>query len=82
MNQTTDHQADRRKAVMRMFMVLVAGVVGLVVALIFAVPLLPDGDDFVRGIVLTAIAGAISAFLSFIGLIVKGIVDNLTRDES
>ena len=64
-----------------MFIVLVLGVVGLVLALIFAVPALPDEDDFVRGIVLTAIAGAISAFLSFIGLIVKGIVDNLTRDE-
>lgn len=58
---------------------LVLGVVGLVPALIFPSPLLSD-DDFVRGIVLTAISGAISAFLSFIGLIVKGIVDNLTRE--
>ena len=62
-----------------MFVVLVLGVVGLVPALIFPIPLLSD-DDFVRGIVLTATAGAISAFLSFIGLIVKGIVDNLTRE--
>ena len=66
---------------MVMFGVLIAGVVGLVVALICSISVLPK-DDFVRGIVLTAIAGAISAFLSFIGLIVKGIVDNLTRDES
>ena len=79
---TVDHQTARRRAVLWMFGILVSGVVGLVLALIFAVPLLPDENDFVLGIVLTAIAGAISAFLSFIGLIVKGIVDNLTRDES
>ena len=66
---------------MVMFGALIAGVVGLVVALICSISVLPK-DDFVRGIVLTAIAGALSAFLSFIGLIVKGIVDNLTRDES
>ena len=51
-------------------------------ALIFSVSVLPSDDDFVGGIVLTAIAGAISAFLSLIGLIVKGIVVNVTRDES
>ena len=65
-----------------MFLVLVLGIVSLVVALVFSVSVLPEGDDFVRGIVLTAIAGAISAFLSFIGLIIKGLVDNLTRDGS
>ena len=65
---------------MWMFGILVLGVGGLVLALIFAVPSLPD-DDFVKGIILTAIAGAISSFLSFIGLIVKGLVDNLTREE-
>ena len=78
---TVDHQTARRRAAMVMFGVLIAGVVGLVVALICSISVLPK-DDFVRGIVLTAIAGAISAFLSFIGLIVKGIVGNLTRDES
>ena len=79
---TTDHQTARRRTAMWMFVVLVAGVGVLVGILAFSVNLLPD-DDFVRGIVLTAIAGAISAFLSFIGLIVKGLVDNLTRqDES
>ena len=67
---------------MVMFSVLTAGVVGLVLALVFSVAFLPKDDDLVRGIVLTAIAGAISSLLSFIGLIVKGIVDNLTRDES
>ena len=78
--KTVDQQTARRRAAMWMFATLILGVVGLVVALIFAVPALPD-DDFVRGIVLTAIAGAISSFLSFTGLIVKGIVDNLTRED-
>ena len=77
---TVDHQSARRRTAMWMFIVLVLGVLGLVIALIFAVPALPD-SEFVRGIVLTAIAGAISAFLSFIGIIVKGLVDNLTREE-
>ena len=77
-----DHQIARRRAAMWMFGILIFGVVGLMLALIFSVSVLPSDDDFVRGIVLTAIAGAISAFLSFIGLIVKGIVDNLTRDDS
>ncbi len=80
--KVVDHQTARRRATMWMFGILVFGVVGLMLALIFSVSVLPSDDDFVRGIVLTAIAGAISAFLSFIGLIVKGIVDNLARDES
>lgn len=79
---TVDQQTARRKTAMWMFGILILGVGVLVLALIFAFPLLPGDNDFVLGIVLTAIAGAISAFLSFIGLIVKGLVDNLTRDES
>ena len=74
-------QTARRRAAICMFIVLMFGVGLLVMALIFSPSHLPANDDFVRGIILTAIAGAISAFLSFIGLIVKGLVDNLTRDE-
>ena len=68
---------------MWMFGALVAGVVALVIGLIFAAHNAPGGENsqFIQGIVLTAIAGAMSAFLSFIGLIVKGIVDNLTRED-
>ena len=56
--------------------------VGLLVgALIVSVSYMPD-DDFVRGSILTAIAGAISSLLSFIGLIAKGLVDNLTQQGS
>ena len=82
--KTTDHQTARRRAVMWMFGILILGVVGLVGALIFAANNAPGGSNsqFIQGIVLTAIAGAMSALLSFIGLIVKGIVDNLTRDET
>ena len=79
--EAVDHKTARRRAAMWMFGILVFGVVGLMLALILSVRVLPGDDDFVRGIVLTAIAGAISSFLSFIGLIVKGIVDNLSRDE-
>ena len=79
--EAVDHKTARRRSAMWMFGILVFGVVGLMLALILSVRVLPGDDDFVRGIVLTAIAGAISSFLSFIGLIVKGIVDNLTRDE-
>lgn len=79
--RTVDHQTARRRTAMWMFGILVVGVGALVAILAFSVNLLPD-DDFVRGIVLTAIAGAISAFLSFIGLIVKGLVDNLTREDA
>ena len=79
--KSVDQQTARRKVALWMFVALMVGVGVLVAVLGFSVNLLPD-DDFVRGIVLTAIAGAISSFLSFIGLIVKGLVDNLTRDES
>ena len=84
MSQTTaDHQTARRRAVMWMFAGLLVGVGLLVGALIFAAHNSPDGanSQFIQGIVLTAIAGAISALLSFMGLIVKGIVDNLTKED-
>lgn len=80
MARTTDHQSARRRAALCMFIILVIGVGLLVTALMVIAPILPK-DQFVGGIILTAIAGAISSFLSFIGLIVKGLVDNLTRDE-
>ena len=49
-------------------------------ALVGSTKYLPD-DDFIRGIILTAIAGAIGSFLSLIGIIVKGIMDKLTQEE-
>ena len=75
-----DHQTARRRAAMWMFGILMIGVGVLVAALVGSTNYLPN-DDFIRGIILTAIAGAIGAFLSLIGIIVKGIMDNLTREE-
>ena len=75
-------QTARRRAAICMFIVLMIGVGLLVTALILSPSHLPKDDDFVRGHYPYRIAGAISAFLSLIGLIVKGLVDNLTRDES
>ena len=37
-------------------------------------------SQFIQGIVLTALAGAISSILSFIGIIVKGLLDQLDSD--
>ena len=56
------------------------GVGVLVAVLIVSASNLPD-DQFVGGIILTAIAGAIGSFLSLIGIIVKGIMDKLTQED-
>ena len=37
-------------------------------------------SEFIQGIVLTALAGAISSILSFIGIIVKGLLDQGDSD--
>ena len=66
---------------MWMFFALMIGVVGLVTVLIISVSFLPEDNDFVGGIILTAIAGAIGSFLSLIGIIVKGIMDKLTQED-
>ena len=75
-----DHQTARRNAAMRMFYTLMVGVGALVVVLIFSARNLPD-DEFVGGIILTAIAGGIGSLLSLIGIIVKGIMDKLTQED-
>ena len=33
-------------------------------------------DDFAKGILLTALAGVVTALLSFVGMVVKSLVDN------
>ncbi len=38
-----------------------------------------SSNQFVMGIVLTALAGAISSLLTFVGMIVKGMVDSIKR---
>ena len=74
-----DHVYDRRQTVWRMFRWLLIAVIILIVALVFSVRSLAEETQFLQGIVMTALAGAISSLLSFMGLIVKGLVDNLTR---
>ena len=76
----SDHQTARRRAAMCMFFALMIGVAILVAVLIISAKNLPD-DQFVGGIILTAIAGAIGSFLSLIGIIVKGIMDKLTQED-
>ena len=39
-------------------------------------------SEFIQGIVLTALAGAIASILSFLGLIVKGLLDELRDGEN
>ena len=76
-----DHQTARRNAAMCMFKALMIGVAVLVGVLILSIRFLPNDNDFVGGIILTAIAGAIGSFLSLIGIIVKGIMDKLTQED-
>ena len=77
-------QAARRKAALWMLFGFGIGVSILIAVLVGSAIYLPDNKDnqLIQGIVFTAIAGAISSFLSFMGLIVKGLVDNLTIDKS
>ena len=77
---TPNQQIHRRRAVMWMFGILVIGVGVLISSLIISTHFLPE-SEFIRGIVLTAISGAIGSFLSLIGIIVKGVVDNLTKQD-
>ena len=37
-------------------------------------------SEFIQGLVLTALAGAISSILTFIGIIVKGLLDQMDSD--
>ena len=38
----------------------------------------PSGDAYVKGVILTALAGALGTVLTLLGIIVKGVIDNLT----
>ena len=46
-----------------------------VIALIAFAVLFKGTDQFVQGIVFTAIAGVVSSLLSFVGMIIKKLVD-------
>lgn len=82
-SRSIEANAHRRRIVERMFWLLLGGVNVLAGALIFSAWLLRSKmDDYVQGVVLTALAGAISSLLTFMGLIVKGLVDNLGLGDS
>ena len=63
-----------------MFVVLTIGAAGLVFALLTAASAFhePGGDAYVKGVILTALSGALGSVLTLIGVIVKGVMDNLT----
>ena len=73
-------QTQRRLFAVIMFLVLSLGVVGLVCALLYAARDFqdPSGDAYVKGVILTALAGALGTVLTLLGIIVKGVIDNLT----
>ena len=90
-----DANEQRRKIVKSMFYWLLIGVIASSIGLVFTAGmfmgiLFRSGDgsavastnQFVQGVVLTSITGTIAALLTYMGMIVKGIVDNLTSGNS
>ena len=43
---------------------------------------LEDRSEYMQGVVLTAVTGGIGALLTLVSIIVKGLVDNLTRKDN
>ena len=78
-----EERKERREMAWTLLKWLLLTIVGLAALLVVSAVYL-KGNSMgsgaqVQGIVLTAIAAAMSALLSFVGLIVKGFVDNLTK---
>ena len=76
----------RNRLVWQIFQWLLLALGVTVIALISAawifIGLAEGASEFIQGIVLTALAGAISSILSFVGLIVKGLLDELRDREN
>ena len=83
-NQAEQPRIRRNRLVWQIFQWLLLALAVTVIALISAawifIGLEEGASEFIQGIVLTALAGAISSILSFVGLIVKGLLDEL-RDS-
>ena len=83
-NQGEQPRIRRNRLVWQIFQWLLLALAVTVIALISAawifIGLEEGASEFIQGIVLTALAGAISSILSFVGLIVKGLLDEL-RDS-
>ena len=80
-SQAEQPRIRRNRLVWQIFQWLLLALGVTVIALITAAWIfigLEEGtSEFIQGIVLTALAGAISSILSFVGLIVKGLLDEL-----
>ena len=63
-----------------LLLALAVTVIALISAAWIFIGLEEGASEFIQGIVLTALAGAISSILSFVGLVVKGLLDEL-RDS-
>lgn len=74
-------QTQRRAIVFAMFLVLLLAGGWLAQELVQAAktPTTPNEGDYAKGVVLTALSGALGSVLTLLGLIVKGLVDNLTE---
>ena len=71
-------QTQRRLIVAGMFVILVIAGGWITHSLVQAAKSTETGDDYAKGVVLTALSGALGSLLTLLGLIVKGLVDNLT----
>ena len=75
-------ETQRRCIAVAMFGVLLASVGVLVGFLVnYAPPQGSDSNQYIQGVVLTAITGAIGAFLSMLTLIVKVLTDNMKESK-
>ena len=73
---------SRRTVAMFILGALLGCILSLVCTLVDGADRLQDLSGQLSGIVLTGIVGTISSLVTFAGLIVKGLVDNLTsKDE-
>ena len=77
---TPGAQTQRRGIAIAMFGVLILAGWWLIETLIEAAKgISADNDAYAKGVVLTALSGALGSILTLVGLIVKGLVDNLTE---
>lgn len=73
-------QTQRRLFAAFMFFVLAMGAAWLVSSMLSTIEDFknPQGDAYVKGVILTALSGALGTVLTLLGIIVKGVIDNLT----
>lgn len=85
-SQAEQPRIRRNRLVWQIFQWLLLALGATVIALVSAawifIGLEEGASEFIQGIVLTALAGAISSILSFVGLIVKGLLDELRDGEN